>query len=114
MKKYSANYVLVETREGVSTSVELPESETQSQTEVYPNPSSDRIHVRCVVREPQPVRMALFDVTGRLVRKCAGEYLLQGAHTLTLDVTGLPSGIYFLMIDRENEGRQVHKITVIR
>lgn len=114
VKKYSANYVLVETREGVSTSVELPESETQSQTEVYPNPSSDRIHVRCVVREPQPVRMALFDVTGRLVRKGAGEYLLQGAHTLTLDVTGLPSGIYFLMIDRENEGRQVHKITVIR
>lgn len=114
MKQYSANYVLVETREGVTTATELPEAAVPVKTEVFPNPARDRVFVRYVAREPQTLRMGLFDVTGRLVRKEAARYLQKGAHTLTLDVAGLPSGIYFLALEKGNEGREVHKITVVR
>ena len=62
---------------------------------VYPNPLAGTGHVVLTVGEPQPVRVALYDVLGREVALVHDGPLAVGeAVPLALETAGLPSGLY--------------------
>jgi subtilisin family serine protease len=71
---------------------------------IDPNPSSITSTIRFAIAAGGPVRLALYDASGRHVRELAGGTFTAGAHRATwdgLDATGraTPSGIYFVRLE---------------
>ncbi|MDX1546052.1 MAG: T9SS type A sorting domain-containing protein, partial [Rhodothermales bacterium] len=64
----------------------------------YPNPFNPRTTIEFALPEATPVRLAVYDVTGREVARLVDGSLDAGRHRVTFDATGLPSGIYFYRI----------------
>ena len=66
---------------------------------VRPNPTADRASLRFSVRQTQPVRATLVDVTGRTVATLLDGVVQGGAfQTLAVDLAPLPAGTYFLRL----------------
>lgn len=62
----------------------------------YPN---DLIqHINYYLPERSNVEIAIFDVSGRLVKKFEKLSKSAGAHTVEWDTSGLPSGVYFFQL----------------
>ncbi len=68
---------------------------------VYPNPTTGSCTIRLSVSGNEDVPVMLYNVTGQLVNDLGTAKLQPGLHYMTLDMSGLPSGIYMLetMID---------------
>ncbi len=66
---------------------------------VYPNPAIGRASLTISLPQPEPARVALLDLLGREVRSLWNGPLGSGDHTLTIDTSGLASGIYFLRVN---------------
>lgn len=79
-----------------------------------PNPTSDPVHLRFAARSTGEVRLAVFDVAGRLVTPVAtlprGDGLIRNA---VWSPAGKPSGVYFAMLQAGGE-RVSRKIVVTR
>jgi hypothetical protein len=60
----------------------------------YPNPFNPETVIRFDLRTQAEVRLAVFDVNGRLVRTLVNGNLDAGAHQETFDGTGLAAGVY--------------------
>ncbi len=67
-------------------------SSKESRYEVYPNPTSDLIHIKKSTAKSN--RVQLVDLTGRVLQ----EVVLDGLYT-TIDIQNYPSGMYLLKFD---------------
>lgn len=76
---------------------------------VFPNPASDRVHIRVPPTMSSALRADLMDVTGRLVR--SEQFNSRGNGTLEMGLGDLPNGNYSLVITtsdtRRSAGLQV-------
>ncbi len=72
---------------------------------IFPNPASESITVQAVLPNSSPVKLGLFDATGRLLRQQQAS-VNGGLLAQTLDVAALPSGIYWIKIIGEYGGQQ--------
>ncbi len=61
----------------------------------YPNPFNPTAQLRFAAPSRGRVRIALYNVAGREVRVLLDEEVDPGFHTVGVDATGLPSGVYF-------------------
>ncbi len=62
----------------------------------FPNPASSRIQIRYFVAHKGVVHLNLFDATGRRVRSLDDSFRTEDRwYTSSLDVSGLPGGIYY-------------------
>ena len=78
----------------------------------FPNPARSQATVRFAVPEQQDVSLQLYDVLGRQVRTVQqGD--IQGRQELRVDVSGLPSGTYFLRLTTDGQTR-TQKLTITR
>ncbi len=83
-----------------------------------PNPVAHRTSVAFHLPAPTPVRAALYDVSGRLVRLLTDEPLAAGEHESVWDRRdesgrSVSSGIYFLRLDAGRR-RSCQKLVVVR
>jgi hypothetical protein len=79
---------------------------------LYPNPARERATVQFAVPQAQDVSLKLYDTLGRHVRTVlAGEK--RGRHEMTVDVSDLSSGIYFLRFSTEGTVK-TKRLTVIQ
>jgi hypothetical protein len=65
---------------------------------VYPNPSNGNPMLAITLHEAGPLKVGLYDVTGRLVRLVANERRAGGTHRFSLggeNARELPAGLYF-------------------
>ncbi|MFU8861467.1 MAG: T9SS type A sorting domain-containing protein [Cyclonatronaceae bacterium] len=60
----------------------------------YPNPFNPSTTLRYDLDEPGPVRLEVFDLTGRRVALLADDHTPAGHHTAVFNATGLASGFY--------------------
>jgi Zn-dependent M28 family amino/carboxypeptidase len=75
------------------------------------NPAPSRIRIRLQVVRRSPVRLAIRDAVGRVVKRIADEVLMPGAYDYTWDTGVVPSGVYFLSL--ETAGcREARKLVV--
>jgi hypothetical protein len=75
-----------------------------------PNPASDAVRVSAELAGAERAELVLTDATGRIVlRREAG--LTAGTLTETLDLTGLPAGLYTVEV-RTAEGRWRERLVV--
>ena len=77
----------------------------------WPNPATDKIDVRFALDRMADVQVDLLDPLGRAVRILATGKHAVGTHRLSVDLTGLPSGIYIVRL-RTASQQQVVRITV--
>lgn len=78
----------------------------------YPNPASHQAHIRYALPETQDVTVRLYDVMGRQVRTVINASQ-EGRHEATLEVSDLPSGVYFLRLASDGDVRS-QRLTVVR
>ena len=78
----------------------------------FPNPASQEMTVRYTVPSRKKVTLRLHDVLGQQVQTLVRSPQ-NGRHQATLDVSDLPSGIYFLQL-RVDGREQTQKVTVVR
>lgn len=67
---------------------------------VMPNPASGVTTVEFVVSEIGTANLSLYDESGRLVNVVATDDELKANRQVSVDVTGLPSGLYHLMLQQ--------------
>ena len=80
------------------------EPEPDGQLQISPNPFNPSTSISFVVREPQHVRIGVYDVRGRLVAELIDEPYPAGRHSVEWrgrDTAGraVPSGTYFFRVD---------------
>jgi len=84
----------------VATSIEsvdpLPNSFTVSSA--YPNPFNPQTSVTVDLPTSAHLTIGLFDVMGREVRSMASGVYSIGSHTVSVDGSGLASGVYYIRV----------------
>jgi hypothetical protein len=103
-------------RYDIATSVEEREPATPRSFALYqnyPNPFNPSTTIGFDLPERSQVSLKLYDVLGREVRTLIDETRAPGAHRLTLDATGLGSGVYFYTL-RAGRYEKTQKLLLVR
>lgn len=67
----------------------------------YPNPFNPSTKIRFDIPGSSNVKISLYDILGREVRKFIDDKLEAGSYLLNLDLSSLPSGIYFYRMETQ-------------
>ena len=73
-------------------------SEILSSSDLYPNPTSDKVTIDFTLTKNQKADVRLFNEVGQQVKISQSVYGIQGENKILLDVAELPEGIYFAQI----------------
>jgi N-acetylneuraminic acid mutarotase len=78
---------------------------------IYPNPVINEANLTITVNKKEKVQVRIIDNTGRIIKQQQMN-LTEGSNALSLDVSGLTKGIYFLELKGEtvNERKQFVKL----
>ena len=77
----------------------------------YPNPTSHQTTLRFGVPAESEIRIAVFDILGRIVRVAVDDRRPAGWHEIQFATSNLPSGVYFVRLESGRKSR-VRSITV--
>ncbi len=69
---------------------------------LYPNPANESVNLNYRVVENEIVKITIFDIYGKEVKKCLNEFQEVGEHILKMDTSKLSSGMYFISIENKN------------
>ncbi|RMH61420.1 MAG: DUF1501 domain-containing protein [Bacteroidetes bacterium] len=79
----------------------------------YPNPFNPTTTIRYSLRDGGPVKLAVYDLQGRLVRTLVDRPQAPGTYHVTFDAAGLPSGRYLYRLDTPG-GSASHTMTLVK
>ncbi len=71
------------------------ETFTYTLGQAYPNPSSSLATLDFSVPEDQNIRIALYNMHGQLISNLTDKQFTKGNHSITVDVSVFPEGVYF-------------------
>ena len=74
---------------------------TESPVSVYPNPYTTRFSVRFNLNKQGKVDISVYDIAGKLVKKSVKTYT-SGLHTVNMDISKIPQGVYFVRVNTGN------------
>ena len=102
-------------RPGTLVSVEQKEKNTSNSflLENYPNPFNTSTTIKYSIEVSQAVRLRVFNILGQCVETLVDGTQSGGTHTISWDAGGLPSGIYFLSLERKG-GMKVRKLILLK
>jgi type IX secretion system substrate protein len=84
-----------------TVAVTIPDNKVKA---LYPNPASSRINIDYYSAAPnQSINYFIYDCTSRKVSSAQITSTNAGINTITLDISPLPNGIYFLELIQEGE-----------
>jgi hypothetical protein len=98
---------------GTSVSVVREFPQTVTLLPAYPNPFNPVATIRFSLDQATLVELDVFDLLGRSVRVLASEVFSAGEHTRVFDASGLPSGIYQIMLKTES-GLQTQRVILLK
>ncbi|MEL6704456.1 MAG: PA domain-containing protein [Bacteroidota bacterium] len=96
-----------------SDTQDLPTLGTYRLASVYPNPVSTTAQVDFSLPTAEEARVEVYDLLGRRVAVVAEGVRPAGTHTVTLDATGLPSGVYVVRLSTPSVAL-TERVTVVR
>lgn len=79
----------------------------------YPNPLNPSTTIRYGIPRAAHVVLRVYDLLGRAVRTLVAEHQSAGYYAVNLDLSDIPSGVYFYRLEAENELR-VQKLILVR
>jgi hypothetical protein len=65
----------------------------------YPNPFNSETTISFTLRRRSAITISMFDITGRRVRTLADQVYEAGSHSISLDGSALPSGVFFIRLE---------------
>lgn len=71
----------------------------------YPNPARDVAKVVFSIPQAGQVRLVLTDMTGKTIDVPMNQYQREGQYELSLEAASLASGMYFIRLEHEADGR---------
>ena len=111
--EYRLRQVDVDGSETLTDPVEIERAVEQLELrKTFPNPASGQATVQFAVPGRQDVALRLYDVLGRQVRTVQ-QGALEGRQELQVDLSGLPSGTYFVRL-RAKDHVRTQRLTVVR
>ena len=69
----------------------------------YPNPFNESTTIVYTIKEPTEIKLALFNITGSLIKTLITEYKDPGTFHYNLNAADLASGTYFCILDTETQ-----------
>ncbi len=79
----------------------------------YPNPFNGTTQISFTLADPMTIRLAVYDVTGRLVKVLRNGLMEAGSWTESLDSATLPSGVYFCRLETPTSV-QTKRLTILK
>jgi hypothetical protein len=79
----------------------------------YPNPFNPSTEIRWTMDVGRETKLSVYDLLGREVAVLVNERMPAGQHSVTFDASGLPSGMYVIVLETE-AGRDVRKVTLVK
>ncbi|MBX2821035.1 MAG: T9SS type A sorting domain-containing protein [Rhodothermaceae bacterium] len=76
----------------------------------YPNPFSDETTIQYVLPEASDVRLTVYDILGREVKRLIQDYQVSGSYAYSFDGNGLANGVYVYVLQAgqfKAEGKMV-------
>ena len=78
----------------------------------YPNPFQGQTTIEFGLDSVQPVRLDVFDLTGKMVKSLLNKTLPEGRHQLQFEAHTLPSGTYFVRVST-SAGQRTLKVSLV-
>ncbi len=79
---------------------------------VYPNPAKDNINVQFTLPASGEVKLTLINILGEQVMELVNTELTSGQHTINVDVSKLPAGMYYFRLQTNNSSDTFKKVVV--
>ena len=86
---------------------------TEFALSAFPNPFNPVTRIVFVLPRTAPVRLSVYDISGRLVQTLLDTRVEAGRHEVNFDGQALPSGIYFVQM-RTESFMQTHKLVLLK
>jgi hypothetical protein len=81
----------------------------------YPNPFNTSTVIRFTLPDPDDVKLTVYDLSGREIRSFIQEKCVPGSNALSLDLSGLPSGLYLYTLSTGTPAqKRVGKMTLMK
>lgn len=93
--------------------IETPSINSFYLSKNYPNPFNPSTKIDFVIPSKSNVTIKLFDMLGREIKELVNEQMEKGNHTLNIDMSDSPSGIYLVKLT-SGEFVKTVKITLIK
>ncbi len=97
---------------GIEESRSVKLGETSNFT-IYPNPARGIVNIKCKISATSNFELALYNTAGIRVRLLGHEKFELGEYQERIDLTNLPSGIYFIVL-KQYEKKEYHKFLHIK
>ncbi|MFP4528183.1 MAG: T9SS type A sorting domain-containing protein [Candidatus Kapaibacterium sp.] len=94
--------------------IEKQDDEPAYLTNNYPNPAASLTHFEYGISNPGRIRFDIYDSVGNHIRKLMEEIRTSGHYSIDIDVSGLQSGTYFIIMNYNNKALATRKITVLK
>jgi hypothetical protein len=108
----SSNWRTDGSTDGSVEEIEIPVLYENVTFGMFPNPATDQLTVEVPMENESDVQVTLLDVAGKAAIQ-EHRTLAKGDNRITLDVSRLPNGIYFVQV-RNGEQSHTRKLTVQR
>ena len=108
----SSNWRTDGSTDGSVEEVEIPVLFENAAFGMFPNPATDQLTVEVPMENESDVQVSILDVAGKAAIQ-QHRTLAKGDNRITLDVSRLPNGIYFVQV-RNGEQSHTRKLTVQR
>lgn len=79
---------------------------------IFPNPAANQMNVVFTLKQSVPVTLVTADVCGKEVQSQHLNFLQPGEHSVPMDVSALPDGVYFLQVRSGDLVLSTHKLMV--
>lgn len=76
----------------------------------YPNPFNSRITLEYSLASDSPVRLTIFDISGKRITSITQGAQTAGRHLTVWNADGMSSGIYFVLLEAGNKSRTIKLI----
>ncbi len=106
----SANWRTDGSTDGEVEELEIPVEFVNAGFGMYPNPATEQLTLEVPMESEADVQVAILDVAGKVTLQ-QHRTLAKGDNQMTLDVSRLPNGIYFVQV-RNGEQLHTRKLTV--
>ena len=70
--------------------------EIYSTFQLFPNPAKEYVNISFTLSETKKINISILNVLGETVYNAEKENFATGEHTVTIDIKGIPEGIYFV------------------
>ena len=109
VKVYNVTYM--DTLRSDIIHVNIDHQKENSAIQLYPNPANDRCTIAYSLDRATTVKITVTDVLGRELLIAADQTEMKGMKKQSIDVSGLPEGIYFVNIQLGNQ-HSINKLIV--